>query len=162
MIRRVLASSRYFVATAVLGAFVASVVLIVSGVIAVAQIAWEAIRYPRVDLEEVKHLAVESIELIDIFLLGTVLYIVALGLYELFVDPELPMPSWLKIHDLDELKEKLVAVIIVLLGVTFLAAAVTWNGEEAILEFGVAVALVIAALAFMLLVTARKRRTGGE
>jgi hypothetical protein len=87
------------------------------------------------------------IELIDIFLLGTILYIVALGLYELFIDATLPVPSWLQIATLDDLKDKLVGVVVVLLAVTFLGRAVVWNGSGQILPLGAAIALVIAALA---------------
>ena len=155
MVRRVLASSRYFIIAAVLGSFFSSVVLILAGVVAVIDVAWHALRHPRTDVAEAKHLAVEFIELTDVFLLGTVLYIVALGLYELFVDPDLPMPAWLRIHDLDQLKERLIGVIIVLLGVTFLGSAVTWNGDSDILHFGAAIAVVALALTLALWVTAR-------
>src|SRR5436190_21188611 len=119
MVKRVLASSRYFVAAAVVGSFLSAVVLIISGFIAVVHISWEALRHPDTDVAKAKHLAVDFMQLIDVFLLGTALYIIALGLYELFVDPELPMPSWLRIHDFDHLEEKLISVIIVLLAVTF-------------------------------------------
>jgi uncharacterized membrane protein YqhA len=127
----------------------------VSGVIAVASAAWHALRYPRTDVAEAKHMAVDFIELIDVFLLGTVLYIIALGLYELFVDPALPMPGWLKIRDLDELKER---VIIVLLGVTFLGSAVTWQGQDGFLGFGVAIAAVIGVLGLVLWITGHRHR----
>ena len=156
MLRRALASSRYLIAAAVLGTFVASATVILAGVFAVAELAWEALRHPRTDETEAKEIAVRSIELIDVFLLGTVLYIVALGLYELFIDPDLPTPAWLTIRDIDALKEKLVGVIIVLLGVTFLGSAVSWQGGGEILEFGAAVALVIGALALQLWVSRLK------
>jgi uncharacterized membrane protein YqhA len=155
MIRRVLASSRYFIVAAVLGSFLSSVVLILAGVVAVVGSAAKAIRHPRTDVAEAKKLAVDFIQMTDVFLLGTVLYIVALGLYELFVDPDLPMPGWLRIRDLDELKERLIGVIIVLLGVTFLGSAVTWDGTEDILEYGAAIALVIVALALQLWISSR-------
>src|SRR3954470_12690505 len=136
MIKRLLASSRYFIAAAVMGSFIASVVLIVSGVVAVIHISWDTLRHPDTDVAEAKHLAVDFMQLIDVFLLGTALYIIALGLYELFVDPDLPMPSWLRIHDFDHLEEKLISVIIVLLAVTFLGSAVTWTSGGDILKFG--------------------------
>ena len=161
MVRRVLASSRFFIIVAVLGSFLSSVVLILAGVVAVIDIAWDAIRRPQTDVDEAKHIAVDFIQMTDVFLLGTVLYIVALGLYELFVDPDLPMPGWLRIHDLDELKERLIGVIIVLLGVTFLGSAVTWTGAGEILQYGAAIAIVIAALAFQLWVTSRIHRRDG-
>jgi uncharacterized membrane protein YqhA len=155
MVRRVLASSRFFIVAAVLGSFVSAVVLILAGVAAVLHTAVEAFRNPRTDVSEAKQYAVDFIQLTDVFLLGTVLYIVALGLYELFVDPDLPMPGWLLIHDLDDMKERLIGVIIVLLGVTFLGSAVTWDGSSDILEFGVAIAAVIVALALQLWISSR-------
>jgi uncharacterized membrane protein YqhA len=158
IVRRILASSRFFIIAAVLGAFLSSVVLIIAGVMAVVELAWETARHPRSDVAEAKHLSVDFIQLIDVFLLGTVLYIVALGLYELFVDPELPMPGWLRIHDFDELKEKLIGVIIVLLGVTFLGSAVTWTGGSDIFDFGAGIALTIAALTLAMYVTGHRHR----
>ncbi len=161
MVRRVLASSRYFIIAAVLGSFLSAVVLILAGVVAVVNIAWDAIRHPNTDVAEAKHIAVDFVQMTDVFLLGTVLYIMALGLYELFVDPDLPMPGWLKIRDLDELKERLIGVIIVLLGVTFLGSAVTWTGEEDILEFGAAIAFVIVALALQLFISSKTHHREG-
>jgi uncharacterized membrane protein YqhA len=158
MVRRVLASSRYFIIAAALGSFLSAVVLIVAGVVAVLDTAWKAVRHPHTDVSEAKKLAVDFIQMTDVFLLGTVLYIVALGLYELFVDPELPMPGWLAIHDLDDMKERLIGVIIVLLGVTFLGSAVTWTGADEILSFGIAIAIVIAALTAQLWVASRIHR----
>jgi uncharacterized membrane protein YqhA len=158
MVKRVLASSRYFIIAAALGSFLSAVVLIVAGVVAVLDTAWTAIRHPHTDVPEAKKLAVDFIQMTDVFLLGTVLYIVALGLYELFVDPDLPMPGWLAIHDLDDMKERLIGVIIVLLGVTFLGSAVTWTGAEAILHYGIAIAVVIAALTAQLWVASRIHR----
>jgi uncharacterized membrane protein YqhA len=96
-----------------------------------------------------KHLSIESIELIDLFFLGTVLYIIALSLYELFINEHLPMPSWLVVTNLDDLKAKLLGVVTVLLSVTFLANVVTWNGSANILALGAAIGLVLFALAFL-------------
>src|SRR2546430_666113 len=98
--------------------------------------------------------------MIDLFLLGTVLYIVALGLYELFIDDRLPMPAWLLIQDLDDLKNKLIGVVIVLLGVTFLGKVVTWDGDRNILFFGGASALVIIALGGFTAISARVAHGG--
>lgn len=145
MLRTILASSRFFIAIAVAGAFLAAVSLITYAAIVVVEETWHAFS-GEIDTEHAKTLAVEFIELIDLFLLGTVLYIVALGLYELFIDDRLPMPRWLLIRDLDDLKDKLLGVVIVLLGVTFLGKVVTWNGDRSIIYFGVAIAAVIASL----------------
>lgn len=147
---RLLASSRFIVAFAVLGTFVSGTVLLIFAVLSVIENSINA--FDELDLTShgVEELAVEFIKLTDVFLLGTVLYIVSLGLYQLFIDATLPLPDWLIVHDLDHLKEKLVGVIIVLLGVSFLGEVVSWDEETDILRLGIAVALVIAALSIVL------------
>jgi uncharacterized membrane protein YqhA len=157
VVRRILASSRYFIAIAVLGSFLAAVALIVYGALVVLEVTWHAFSAD-IDPEGAKKLAVQFIEIIDLFLLGTVLYIVALGLYELFIDNRLPLPEWLLIDDLDDLKDKLIGVVIVLLGVTFLGKVVIWDGSRDILYFGGAVALVILALGGFLAIGGQKGR----
>jgi uncharacterized membrane protein YqhA len=155
VVKSVLASSRFFIAIAVLASFVSAVALIVYGGLVVVEVTWKAFS-KEISAEGAKDLAVDFIELIDLFLLGTVLYIVALGLYELFIDDDLPMPDWLLIHDLDDLKDKLTGVVIVLLGVTFLGKVVTWNGDKNIIHFGGAIALVILALGVFIAISHRR------
>jgi uncharacterized membrane protein YqhA len=150
VVRQVLASTRFFIAIAAVGMFLASVSLLVFGTIAVARTTIDAIREGHIDDKVVKHLSVEYISLADVYLLGTVLYIVALGLYELFVDPDLPMPDWLRIETLDDLKHRLIGVIIVLLGVSFVGFVVEWDGDKDIVYLGISIALVIGALGFIL------------
>ena len=159
VLRTILASSRFFIAIAVLGSFVAAVALIVYGGIVVVDVTWQAFS-DGFGPDGAKDLAVEFIEMIDLFLLGTVLYIVALGLYELFIDSELPLPEWLVIHDLDDLKDKLIGVVIVLLGVTFLGKVVTWDGNRNILYFGAAIGIVILALGGFSAIAARRGHGG--
>jgi uncharacterized membrane protein YqhA len=153
--RNILASSRFFIAVAVLGTFVASVSLIISGTVSVFKVTKDAIVDGETGVDASKHMAVDYLQLVDIFLLGTALYIIALGLYELFIDDSLPMPKWLIIATFEDLKEKLIGVIIVLLGVSFLGSAVTWSGDSDILELGVATAAIILALAIALYLSTR-------
>lgn len=153
---RLFSSSRYVAVFAVLGAFLAAVTLYIYGALVVVQLIWDTIAEYRVSVEGVKHLQVVFIEMTDVFLLGTVLFIVAFGLYQLFIQPDLPLPAWLKIQQLDQLTERLVEVVSVLLSVTFLAFAVEGAGEASLLEFGVAVAIVIAALSLLIFVSHRR------
>ncbi len=148
--RRILVNSRYLIIVAVLGAFLAAVALILYGGITTINILIETFAHPTFTIAGAKHLAVESIEVIDLFLLATVLYIVALGLYELFIDEKLPLPPWLVITNLDDLKAKLTGVITVSLTVTFLAYVVEWDGNTNILALGVSVGVVLFALSFLL------------
>ena len=83
-------------------------------------------------------------------MLGTVIYIIAIGLYELFIDDQIQLPDWLEIHTLDDLKDKLIGVIVVVLAVLFLGQIVAWDGQRDLLSYGVSIALVIAALTYFL------------
>ena len=150
MLRRILASSRYLVVIAVIGSFLTSLVVLVYGGLTVLTVAFNAFSHGVFNIDGAKHLSIESIEVIDLLLLGTVLYIVALGLYELFIDKGLPTPSWLVITSLDDLKARLTSVIVVLLAVTFLAEVVNWNGSSNIIYLGAAVGLVLLALGYIL------------
>lgn len=91
-----------------------------------------------------------AIEIVDLFLLATVVQVVSLGLYQLYFQQDLKLPRWLKIETLDDLKSKLVGVVITVLAVFFLGQAVTWQTGPSILYLGGAVAVVIAALTYFL------------
>ena len=149
--------SRYLILVAIAGTFIAATTLIVYGGIEAAQLVIETIREGKVSGKGAKILALAFIEIIDIFLLGTVLYIIALGLYELFIDESLTLPAWLVIHTLDDLKNKLTSVVIVVMGVLFLGQVVTWDGQRDLLRYGAAIALVIAALTYFL---SNKKKSG--
>ena len=97
--------------------------------------------------DNIKNISVILIQTIDIFLLATVLYIIALGLYELFIDDALDLPDWLEVVTLDDLKAKLLGVIAVILPVTFLGKLVEWKQGQDILWMGLAVGVVLAAIA---------------
>lgn len=91
-----------------------------------------------------------AIEIVDLFLLATVVQVVSLGLYQLYFKQDLALPKWLKIEDLDDLKSKLVGVSITVLAVFFLGKAITWNSGIDILYLGGAAAMVIVALTYFL------------
>jgi len=159
-VRNIFAASRFIIGLAVLGAFVGSAILLVVATVSLFSIAWnEIVNFEPDNLggRHIDRLAVELIEIIDVILLGTVLYIVALGLYQLFIDHNLALPRWLKVNDLTDLKRDLIGVVVVLLGVSFLGEIVNWDGESDMLPFGAAIALVIAALGFILWLTPAKQ-----
>ena len=91
-----------------------------------------------------------AIEIVDLFLLATVVQVVSLGLYQLYFHQDLQLPAWLKITTLDDLKSKLVGVVITVMSVYFLGRALTWTDGSGITYLGVAVAAVIVALTYFL------------
>jgi uncharacterized membrane protein YqhA len=151
MLRTILAGSRYLVIIAVLGTLVTSISVLAYGGITVVSIIIAMFPHAIFTVDGAKHVAIEGVEMIDLFLLGTILTIVSIGLYRLFIDDQVPLPYWLEITSLDDLKERLLGVIIVLLAVTFLGFVVSWvPGETSIVALGIAVGVVLFALAYLL------------
>lgn len=145
---RLLSLSRYFAIIPVVCIFIAATALLIYGAVLTGQTIVGLVSAGSFGVKQSKELLVRSIELADLFLLATVLYVMAVGLYELFIDDTLDLPAWLEIHNLDDLKDKLIGVVIVVLGVVFLGQVITWDGQRDLLAFGAAVALVIGALAY--------------
>lgn len=146
MLKRLLSYTRFVVIVPVIGAFLGAVTLMGVTGVAAARTSWEALTGQADGGEVVIHF----IEYADVFLLAVVLYIIALGLYELFVDDTLPLPAWLAIHSLEDLKEKLVGVVVVVLGVLFLGRVTEGHSARETLEIGLAIAAVIVALSYFL------------
>jgi uncharacterized membrane protein YqhA len=153
--KSVLGASRYLILVAVLGSFVAATVLFGYGAVRIGQLTVEAVAGPA-SAKGFKALSLGFIEAVDGFLLATVFYIVAISLYELFVDDTVTLPAWLVVRGLEDLKNKLAGVVAVVLGVLFLGQAVSWDGQRDLLGCGAAVALVIAALTLFLSQRAKK------
>lgn len=151
MINRVLSVGRQLIMLAVICSFLASIAVLIYGALETCNAILQAVLAGSVSGDGAKKLIVSLIESIDLFLLGTVFYIIAIGLYELFIDDRIRVPEWLEIHTIDDLKMTLISVIVVLLSVLFLGQAVTWKLENNnLLPFGASVSLVIASLTYFL------------
>lgn len=152
---KILSSTRYIVLLGVIASLVLSATLFLAGLVRTGLIVFDAVL--KINSSKIaKDMAIASIELADLFLIATAMYIVGIGLYELFIG-SVDLPDWLLISSLDDLKEKLINVVVVVLAVSFLAQIATWDGQTNLLPYGVAIALVIAALtAFGLLRRGKK------
>jgi uncharacterized membrane protein YqhA len=150
VVTRLIGLIRYIIIVAVLATLIAATALILFGTVETYVVIRDVFSKGEFTSKVAKALLLSFIEITDIFLLATVLYIVALGLYELFIDHQVPVPGWLEIRTLDNLKDKLIGVVIVVIGVGFLGQFTTWNGETNLLVSGGGAALVIAALTFFL------------
>ena len=90
--------------------------------------------------------------LTDLFLVGATLMIAAFGFYDLFItrmdapSPSLRLPGWLRMRELNDLKARVISMVILVAAVTFVDVAVEAGGGLNTLYLGAAVALVIAAL----------------
>jgi uncharacterized protein (TIGR00645 family) len=88
---------------------------------------------------------------IDLFLIGATLLIAAIGFYELFISRVdaggvSQMPKWLEMRDLNDLKARVIAMIVLVAAVSFVEAVVDLASSRQILELGAGVALVITSL----------------
>lgn len=147
VIKAIVSSSKWLFTLAVIGTALISIFLFVMGFLVVFYAIINSLINPSIDVHFLKDLLATFIEIIDVFLVATVFYIIALGFYELFIS-KAPLPGWLKICDLDDLKSKLLGLVIIALSVLVLGEALTWDGTNAILAFGVATAAGIAAISF--------------
>lgn len=90
--------------------------------------------------------------LTDLFLIGATLMIAAFGFYDLFIGrtvasgPGIRLPGWLRMHDLNDLKARVISMIILVAAVTFVDEVVESKSGLATLYLGVGVGVVIAAL----------------
>ena len=158
---RILGTSRFLIILAVLGTFIASATLQIFGLLRVAAVIVDLIRAADLSEAATKLLIADTIAIIDIFLIGTVLFVISAGLYQLFVQRDVGLPAWLKIESLDDLKDNLTEVIIVALLVAFLGQAIEWTGGFEIVGFGIAIGVGITAVGILTLAT-RARRPRSE
>ncbi len=139
--KRVLEASKYLVLIAVFFSLAASVAAFVWGGVKTVGVIISLVT----SAGKAPHASIDLIALMDTFLIATALMIFSVGLYELFID-DLSLPSWLVVHNLHDLKQKLSSVIILVLAVTFLEHLVEWKDPLGTLYLGLAVAVVSAAL----------------
>ncbi len=88
---------------------------------------------------------VELLQVLDLYLIGTVLIITAIGLYELFIG-EVQLPAWLVIRTLSDLKTKIVEVIVLVIGIKFVEKLITVKDPIDVLWYGLGSAAVMAVL----------------
>jgi uncharacterized membrane protein YqhA len=97
-----------------------------------------------------REIFLSSIKLIDLILLATIMQVIGIGLYSLFVSSNLPVPDWLRTTHVDELKYKLAGIIAVMLGVLFLEQVFSWGSERDLMPLGIGIAAVILALSYFI------------
>ena len=144
-----LLKSRYLILIPILGLALAAAVFFVFGGIGLIRLLVETL----VEVLDPAALAAhtnqdkfiyEVVEYVHIFLIGTVLYITAVGLYQLFVH-EIDFPAWLKVESTEELETSLIGVTVVVLAVNFMGAIFVGDSDD-LLQYGAGIALPIAAL----------------
>lgn len=142
--------SRIVFLLAVIGSTLLAVALFIYGfAITISSLLFSFTHFS-LEIEAMKGAMAVAVEIIDLFLVATVFYIISLGLYELFI-AKAPLPGWLKICDLDDLKEKLISLVVIALAVLFLGESLVWpNSTGDLLVYGLANAAVICAISLYL------------
>jgi uncharacterized membrane protein YqhA len=124
-----------------IGAFIYGAAVAVYSVI-------EIVQHPSPDVHNLRLFLTE----IDTFLIGATLIIAAFGLYELFVakiNPaslRLPLPHWLEMSDLNDLKARVISMIILVVAVSFVDVLLELGTALNILYLGAGVAIFVVAL----------------
>jgi uncharacterized membrane protein YqhA len=95
---------------------------------------------------------------IDLFFIGATLLIAAVGFYELFIKEihftaRTNLPAWLEMRDLNDLKGRVIAMIVLVLSVAYAEVIVDAPSGQTALELGAGIALVVAALTVFIRLT---------
>lgn len=148
---RMFGATRYVMTLAVVAVFVGATVLLVDGIIQMGSAVWHGIFGNKLEATDSISLRVAVIESVDVILVATVLFVIAFGLYQLFVDPNLrsSLPSWLRITSIGNLEVRLAGMVITVLSIIALTQALESHGD-AVNGFGFEIAAVIAAISLFL------------
>jgi uncharacterized membrane protein YqhA len=157
--KRLLRINMWFIMVGVFALAIASIVTFIMGMVRFFLLVVEDIHW--------LHFAVPHnfnaiiCEILEINLIAVILFISAIGLYLLFWK-DIRVPGWLAINDVNQLKEKLVGIVITVMGVTFLEHILEWVDPKGTLMFGAAIALMIAALVFYIKIMGSEGGEGGS
>ncbi|MBP3883948.1 MAG: YqhA family protein [Olsenella sp.] len=144
--RQVTGRTRWIASVPALGLLIASVVLAV-GTLAAVCMSSVIFAIGGIDLHG---LSIEFVEDADMFLLAVALFLLSIGLVNLFISDDIPLPKWLEFRDFDDLKERFASVINVMIGVYFLGYVLKGaQGLEA-LWTGLGCAAIIVALSIFM------------
>ena len=141
--KTVLGLTRYAVFVPAIASIIGALLLMVQGSVEIVQVAIKAVTDPT----NLKLTIVEVLTAVDAILLGTVLLVIGYGLYELFIDSEIEVPLWLRVENLDDLKSKLIGVVVAIVAVVFVGVFVDSNRAGDVISYGVGAGALVLGLA---------------
>jgi uncharacterized membrane protein YqhA len=147
--RKILGLTRYAVIVPSIAAIIGALLLMAQGSIEIVMVIIDAV----LNDAYLKDTIVDVLTAIDAILLGTVLLVIGYGLYELFVDTRLEVPTWLQVRDLDDLKSKLIGVVVAIIAVVFVGVFVDSNRAADVVSYGLGAGALVAGLALFALAT---------
>ncbi len=140
---KLLGLTRYAVVIPAVASIIGALLLMLRGSIAMIQVVYDAV----VNGAYLKDTIVEVLTAVDAILLGTVLLVIGYGLYELFVDSNIEVPAWLQVRDLDDLKSKLIGVVVAIIAVVFVGIFVDAKRGADVISYGVGAGALVLGLA---------------
>ena len=152
---RILAATRYAVVVPAIASILGALLLMVQGSIEMIRVIIDA----AINGTKLKLTIVDVLTAVDAILLGTVLLVIGYGLYELFIDEDLNVPVWLQVHDLDDLKSKLIGVVVAIIAVIFVGVFVDVNRSQDVITFGVGAGALVTGLAIFAFATKKDPST---
>ena len=147
--RKILGLTRYAVVIPSITSIIGALLLMAQGSIEIVLIVRDAVLLETY----LKDTIVDVLTAVDAILLGTVLLVIGYGLYELFVDTRLEVPTWLQVRSLDDLKSKLIGVVVAIIAVVFVGVLVDTNRAADVVSYGVGAGALVAGLALFALAT---------
>ena len=137
--------TRYIVGLAVIGIIVGATALMLLGVFGVLIVVYKAVMGAGSGILD--ELRIALIEATDLFLVSTTLYVIAAGLFQLFVSPNSRrhFPPWLRVDGLHTLEDRMIGMVVAVSCVVFLTLLLEWHGQFDILAAGAGIGAVIAA-----------------
>jgi uncharacterized membrane protein YqhA len=147
--KRMLGLARFAVVVPAIASIIGALLLMAQGSISMVTVVIEAISND----SSLKESIVDVLTAIDAILLGTVLLVIGYGLYELFIDANLDVPLWLRVNNLDDLKSKLIGVVVAIIAVVFVGVFVDSNRSEDVISYGVGAGALVVGLAIFAFAT---------
>ena len=147
--KRALSLARFAVVVPAIASIIGALLLMAQGSISMITVVIEAISND----SSLKESIVDVLTAIDAILLGTVLLVIGYGLYELFIDANLDVPLWLRVNNLDDLKSKLIGVVVAIIAVVFVGVFVDSNRSEDVISYGVGAGALVVGLAIFAFAT---------
>ena len=152
--KKLLGITRFTVVVPAIASIIGALLLMAQGSIAMIVAVFDTV----VNESTLKETIVEVLTAIDSILLGTVLLVIGYGLYELFIDSNIEVPDWLRVEDLDDLKSKLIGVVVAILAVVFVGVFVDSSRSDDVIAYGLGAGALVVGLAVFAFATKKEKR----
>ena len=151
--KRIMGLTRYAVFVPAIASIIGALLLMAQGSASMVMAVIDAVTHEY----GLKETIVEVLTAVDAILLGTVLLVIGYGLYELFIDADLDVPQWLRVYDLDDLKSKLIGVVVAIVAVVFVGVFVDSNRASDVISYGVGAGALVVGLAIFAFATRKEK-----